>query len=269
MIRSKLPFTGLIALMGMAWSTGASAITLDFETDEFGMPMIDGQIIDPAIDPVDLEFGTGLVTITSRQLTPPDGHLGVTVFDSNTPDAQDPDLVVGLGNVLILQNDASPSTSVDPVVGLIYDTPNDEATVSDAGAIVFDFATPVFLQSIDLIDINGGVRSEVTLTDTAGLTRTYSLPNKWSNDIVDSGPAGFDTLLLDTLLPQEGEGIGGPALATEDPGFDPFLVVNLDVTFEGRSPSGALDNLVFVPEPTSVVLALGGALLFVGRRRRC
>lgn len=80
---------------------------------------------------------------------------------------------------------------------------------------------------------------------------------------------GFDTLFLNTLAPQDGEGSGGDATAAEDPGFDSTMVVSIDVAFEGNSPSGGLDNLTFVPEPnTWALLLIGSAICALGLRRR-
>jgi hypothetical protein len=257
-------------------SSPAAAVTLDFETeDDFVTPLINGQIVDPAFDGADLEFGN-IVNVSSTQLGTA-GHLGVTVFDStpsgpNDP-GPDPDLLVGLGNVLILQNDATPGTSVDGSVGLIYDTPNDEKDFADRGAIVFDFLSPVFMQSIDIIDANGGYLADVVLIDSGGDSRTYSVPSMWTFDISVCGAScppgdGWDTLDLTSLLPQVGE--GGPSTSVlEDAGFTASDVVRLEVQLVGSPSSGGIDNLSFtVPEPSTGVLLLAGLLLAMRRREK-
>lgn len=262
------------AAVAFGLTASASAVVVDFETDENGDAMIGGQIIDPAFDAVDLEFGlspASLFTISSRVLpSSNDGHIGVTVFDSDPPISPiEPDLEVGLGNILILQDDDMPDTSVDPTVGLVYDDPDDDEGNNDAGAFVFDFNVLVELESITLVDINGGVEPLVTLTDINGLTRVYDVPSKWTHDVTED-PVGFDVLMLNTLADQDGEGPGGLATASEDAGFDPQAVVQLDVALDGNSPSGGIDNLVFtvIPEPSTALLAGAGLLTLAARRRR-
>ena len=163
------------------------AITVDFETeDDFSTPLVNGQVIDA-------EFGHQWLTVNSR-IIGSDGHLGPVIFNSNNPGpnvgSQDPDLLVGLGNILILQNDDSPTQTVPG----IFDNPNDEASFNDRGAIVFDFMVPVDLHSIDLIDVDGGVTFELTLTDDMGRQRQYSAGPNWTTDITVSGD-GYETLL--------------------------------------------------------------------------
>ncbi|MEM6552304.1 MAG: hypothetical protein AAF750_09290 [Planctomycetota bacterium] len=270
----------------LSQATIADTIVVDFENDEFGDPMIHGQIIDPAFDADNLEFGTGLIDITSRTLpiATGQGHFGVTVFDSDRTTGPDPDLQVGSGNILILQNDQLTTTALvtNPDVGLTYVTPDDEATVDDAGAIIFTFAVPLPVRSIDLVDIDRGVQVTVTLTDADGLTRTFIVEPDFTFDIntegiTANGVDGIETLQLDTLATQTGEG-GGDANATEDAGFNPEEVVELDVAFGPApnvdSPSGGLDNLVIefggtiqvIPEPASLGLVLGGLCLLTRRR---
>ena len=262
---------GTAALALSLLASQASAITLDFETeDDFVTPLINGQIVDPAFDGADLEFGN-LVTITSTQIGS-GGHLGVTVFDSDAadqlPNTQDDDLLVNQGNILILQNDDSPNTANDTPEGLRYTFPNDEATFNDRGSILFTFLTPSEMTSINLVDVNGGVNMIVTLTDSGGKTRTYDVPQKWTTDPTVS-PTGFQTLFLNTLAnqPSEPNATGGDATASEDLGFNPLSVVTLDVAIVGSSPSGGIDNLVFVPEPASLALLTLAGLALARRRK--
>lgn len=251
------------ALLGGA---AAQAAVLDFEFDESGAPMVDGQIIDPAFDGGYLEFGTK-VAITSTVTGGGNGHLGATIFDSDPPvSAPDPDLEVNLGNILILQADENPATA--PLgTGLKYVTPNDEATNNDRGEIVFDFlAHPVKPLSIDIIDIDGGASAIVTLVDVDGDTRKFSVPKNWTSDINAGGTIGFNTLKLDTLAPQAAaaDATGGPATHTGDVGaFDLHKVEQIRVEIFG---SGAIDNLAYVPEPASLALMGLGGLALIRRR---
>ena len=102
----------------------------------------------------------------------------------------------------------------------------------------------------------------LTLVDSAGLARTYSVGNSWTNE-VNEMPAGFDTLDLTILSDQIGEG-GGLASAVEDSGFDPTSVERLRIDIDG---SGGIDNLTFVPTPGAAAL-MGLAGLATMRRRR-
>ena len=279
----------LLAVSAVAWTSTASAVTvLDFDTeDDFVTPLINGQSIDPAFDGADLEFGN-LVNISSRQLVPNgsgETHLGVAIFDSdpNGPNDNGPDgdLLVDTGNILILQNDSNSATSNVAGFGLTYDIPNDESSEVDAGAIVFDFVKPVELISIDVVDANGNFGATLTLTDTNKRRRVYTVNETYSFDI-EATPTGqgYDTVFLNTLLAQTGEG-GGTATVAEVSGFDPLSVIRFDVAItgyggDGSSPSGAIDTLVFdshlAPLPTSVWMGMSmmGAMGMGGfvRRRR-
>ncbi len=188
--------------------------------------------------------------------------LGAAIFDSSPvgPNAGslDQDLLVGLGNILILQNHNFPTQTIPG----IYDTPNDEAA---GGTIVFDFLNPLKMLSIDLIDIDGNGPVDLFLLDGSGRTRTYNVGPSWTRDIFHQGPAGFDTLDLTSLAAQVGEG-GGTATAFEDLLFDPLDVVRLTVVHSG---SAGIDNLVVIPAPPALaMLALGLATRLSLRTRR-
>jgi hypothetical protein len=180
--------------------------------------------------------------------------------------------MVGLGNVLMLQADEHPDTSIDATHGLMFDEPNDEATHTDRGSILFDFLAPnVHLMSIDLIDIDRGVHMELILTDSAGRQRTYAVPTEWTTDITDA-PIGYQTLSLETLMPQPAapNAAGDDAMAIQEPGFNAFSVRRLEVRILGSSPSGGIDNIVFaVPEPSAGALALLGAIAILCCRLIC
>src|SRR6478736_3434462 len=113
-------FLGVAGVMFVcsSLSNAAQIYNLNFETDDdFVTPLVHGQSlystprpnnVNPAVPfstDTRLEFGR-LIKISSTNLGS-DGNLGPAIFDSDprdTPPAStsDPDLLVGLGNVLIL-----------------------------------------------------------------------------------------------------------------------------------------------------------------------
>ena len=171
-------------------------------------------------------------------------NLGPAIFDStplgpNDP-SQDRDLLVGLGNVLILQNSLAPTQSVAG----IFDRPNDD---QDGGMITFHFTQgPVAPLAITLVDIDLGAEQSaaVRLFDLAGKTRTWAIPAGWTQDLLVHGPPAFRTLDLTHLEPQPG--FLATATASEAPGFDAQGVTRLEVVL---GSSGALDDLRFDPHP--------------------
>ena len=84
----------------------------------------------------------------------------------------------------------------------------------------------------------------MTLTDSGGNTRVYTVPSGWTEDVAVDGPPGFRTLDLTTLADQQG--FMATATAVEDVGFNPAAVVMLDIHLGG---SAALDNLIYDPHP--------------------
>jgi hypothetical protein len=220
--------------IGALWILSLDGIaTLDFETeDDLETPLVNGQgIASPD------EFGT-LVNING--VGP--NNYGAAIFDSDAggPNAasSDPDLLVDLGNVLLLQENQHQS------VPGIFDTPDDAQL---GGMLVFDFLEPARMVSVDLIDICPGAPVQdvaVTLFDGAMGMRTYAVPGGWTSDRFFDGPPGYGTLTLDTLEPQEG--FVATATAVETDGFDPNDVVRMEVAL---SSSGALDNVRFDPHP--------------------
>lgn len=257
----------LAFLFCAAFASSATAVTITFDTeDDFSTALINGQIVDAAFDNTDLEFGN-LFTLSSTQIGGGSGHLGATIFDTdpNGPNqsSQDPDLLIDQGNILILQSNnpgSAGDTSVDGSVGLVYDNPNDEADFGDRGSVVFSFLSPVFLQSFELVDANGGFGASVILTDQSNNTRTFTVNSMFSKDINTCGVCdGFQLLDLTNLAVQVGEG-GGTASGVEDLGFDANDVISLEIQFIGNPSSGGLDNLTFIPEPAlAVLLACGMA----------
>jgi len=236
---------------GLASAANAGVTVIDFEFAGNGVtPLANGQAVDGA------GFYAGLFTISSSG-----NNLGSTIFDSTPGGPNDPgpdeDLLVGLGNILILQSNSSPGQTVPG----IFDVPNDTAS---GGTISFDFDLPVTMSSIDLVDIDDNAAVTLVLTDGSGLTRTFEVPDNWTFDVEADGMGGFDTLDFTSLAGQLGEG-GETATAFEDAGFDLGNVVGLDVTFTG---SGGIDNLVFTPVPAPGAIALAALAGFAGSRRR-
>jgi hypothetical protein len=221
--------TFLLDDLGIAF--GASLceeiLTVDFDTeDDFATPLVNGQ--DLSTPP---EFGELFALSSSGP------NIGPAIFDStpggpNDP-SQDRDLLVGLGNLLILQTGDAPMQTVPG----IFDRPNDD---EDGGTLFFSFTRPLEVLSLELVDIDSGSEQQamVTLTDGAGRSRIYDVPSRWTEDILADGPPGFRTLDTTTLLPQPG--FASVATAMEDPGFDPQDVVLLAVSF---GSSGAMDGL--------------------------
>ncbi len=204
------------------------SFTLDFESDDFGTPLVNGQSI--STPP---EFGNR-VSVSSAG-----ANAGAAIFDSTPggPNASspDPDLLVGLGNLLILQNSEARRQTVPG----IFDHPDDDR---DGGLLVFTFFQPVEPASLVLVDIDVGALqgSVVTLTDVAGRTRVYTVPSMWTEDVFQNGPPGWRTLDLTSLDPQPG--FQSTATAGEMTGFDPAGVVQIQVQL---GSSGAVDGLLF------------------------
>lgn len=241
------------ALMAASVATPASALSIGFEGHANG-----------EAGPFQYVFPGVTVDVTA-DIPPPGNHLGLAIFDSDTGGPNDggldPDLIVDHGNILILQNNDFPTQTT---LGF-FDTADDD---EQGGQFFFDFSTPSFLSSIDLVDINGGGMLTLVLLDTGGETRTFSVPDDWTGDI-DQGDIGFQILALDTLANQVG--VGPPpssppeATASETAGFDQNSVIQMSITFSG---SAAVDNLEFVPEPTTgLLLGLGLTVLVLQRRR--
>ncbi len=245
--------TGVLAA-ACSLSMGGAVTTLTFDTeDDFLTPLVNGQAISSPTS-----FGN-LVNINAFGIN----NLGAAIFDTTiggpNVGSQDPDLLVGLGNVLILQSPDAP-TQTSPG---IFDSPNDAL---HGGTFVFDFINPVEMRSVRLLDVDGNNEILVTMVDIEGRVRLYSVPSSWSNDINAQGPDGFDTLDLTSLSAQLGEG-GASATAMEDDGFDALRVSTVFFEFAG---SGGLDDVSFVVIPTpgaATLLALAGSAT-LGRRRR-
>jgi len=225
--RSQPPMREVVRDLG--GNGTADEITLDFETDDAARPLVDGQ---------DIQSGEEFGLLVDVDGYPASGQRAA-IFDSapggpNDP-SQDLDLLVDLGNVLILQG--QPAQSVPG----IYHRPNDDA---NGGYFSLDFlGQPVTPCALDLIDIDPGLDfATVQLVDALGRLRTYTVPGGWTEDLVSNGPPAYRTLDLTLLCPQPG--FLAAATATEQAGFDPTQVLSMQVVLGG---SGALDNLVFAP----------------------
>ncbi len=226
---------------------------LDMQTeDDFTTGLVNGQ--DISSPP---EFGQ-LVSVSALQ--PGEGvlHHGPAIFDSDPEgpniNGDDQDLLVDLGNILILQGDG------EQEVPGIFAKPDD---ARDGGTLVFDFTGFEFIEkveplSIDLVNIDdeGQGGAVVTLTDVLDRQRTYTVPRGWTEDITRQGPPGARTLDLTTLDPQPG--FLAVASASEEPGYIPGEVVRLEVELGGE---GAVDALRFQREadPGHLPGALRGA----------
>jgi hypothetical protein len=205
---------------------------LDFETDDAGVALVHGQHLGNG----DTEFDGGAifpVVITSS--VDISGGDTAAILNSNTgPASQDPDLLVGTGNILILQTDAN--TNECPPGSGVYCSHNDD---EDGGRVSFEFPRTAELKSIVLVDIDAtDPLTTLVLTDINGAQRTYSVPANWTGDLITNGSSGTGTLDLTTLAPQPG--FASVATASEDASFDRLGVVRMDVNLGG---SGALDDL--------------------------
>jgi hypothetical protein len=235
----------------LASASVAAADTLDFES------LVNGEA-----GPFVFVEPSATVTVTA-DIPPPGNHIGLAAFDSTSGGVNstggDPDLLVDSGMIMIVQNNNYP---VQTTPG-IFDTPNDDEM---GGQFFFDFSQNVTLLTLDLIDINGDGMTVVTLTDTSNRTRTYNVPDDFTGDI-DQGDVGIGPLDLTTLLSQNGVGPGNPAATvSQDLGFNANQVISMSVTFNG---SAGIDNVTFVPEPsTGLLVAMGLFGLASNRLRR-
>jgi hypothetical protein len=209
---------------------GCVTYKLDFSTDDEGNPMPHGAKVDTEFD------GGSLFPVTITSYVHASGQSTAAILNSTTgPAAVDPDLLVGKGNILILQNDVNLSEC--PPASGVYCSHNDD---EDGGRLSFAFNVPVTPSSIVLIDIDGDPTSFVILVDTNGKKRTYTVPHHWTGDQIEDGPPGWKLLDLTTLANQPG--FLTTATASEEAGFVASAVVRIDVLLGG---SGAVDDLTW------------------------
>ncbi len=239
---SRHPFVSFIAMLAIALlSTSVRAAVLDFDSAGNGQAIM----------------GTELSLSVAISASGP--NLGAAIFDTDplgpNMNADDDDLLVDRGNILILQINERPEMTGD-----FFDLPDDDP---DGGTLTFDWTSPVTMLSLDVVDIDQSTAVTVTLTDDNALTRVYMVPSQWTGEI--PGEPGFGTLDLTTLSNQPGPFMGD-ATATEDAGFNSTSVVQMTVSLAG---SGGIDDVQFVPEPVlggfALLIASG---LFLSRRRR-
>jgi hypothetical protein len=220
-------------------------VELGFEGEDDGTPdqaataIANGQ--DISTPP---EFGVEVSISSIATPFPTPGTAGAATFDSTPGGPNDPgpdnDLLVGLGNILILQSNNADAHDNQAVPGF-FDAPNDDV---NGGTITFDFPAEVEGHYLDLIDVDEEEVTGVTVTlvDSSALTRTYDVPPSWTEDLLNDGPTGFRRLDLTTTAAQPG--FAASATATEDPGFDPDAVIQVIVDFGGAQ---AMDNFCFCP----------------------
>jgi hypothetical protein len=201
--------------------------SLDFETDDSGAGMAHGARVNTEFD------GGANYPVTITGSTNPTLANTAAILNSTTgPAAQDPDLLVGKGNILMLQNDGNQSLCGPDT----YCTHNDD---EDGGSLSFVFNVPTTPTSIVLIDSDATDSTwTVVLTDTNGFTRTYTVPANWTGDLVSDGPPGYGTLCLNCVNVQPG--FGSNATVATNFNYDPDAVVSIVVNIGG---SGAVDDL--------------------------
>jgi hypothetical protein len=201
---------------------------LDFETeDDFTTALVNAQSVSSPTT-----FGR-MVSVSARG-----PNLGLAIFDSTPGGPNDPsinyDMLIGHGNLLLLQDSNRPRQTVAGFFDEVTDDP-------EGGDLVFDFLQPVQPRSVLLVDINPPPNrgASVRLVDGNGLARLYTVQPGWTGTYGDAGPWRLD---LTTLAPQRGNGTPRWATATQDPGFDPAHVVQMVVHMTGF---GAIDELAF------------------------
>lgn len=203
-------------------------VVLDFELDDdFSTPLENGRAIGGG-----QRFGR---VVQLAGIGP--GHFGPATFDSSPtgPNAggSDPDLLVGRGNVVILQ-----AQSQQTVPG-IFDVPDDFA---GGGTLVVELLQPARAISLDLVDIDGslGETAQVRLVDLSGRLRRYQVGSGYTGAVA----TGQGVRRLDLQTPFIQRGVVADASVSEDVGFDAGEVTRVEVTFSG---SGAIDALKLRP----------------------
>ncbi|WP_442482140.1 PEP-CTERM sorting domain-containing protein [Aeoliella sp. SH292] len=272
----------------------AAIVTLDFTTDDGGKSLVHGQVIatNPATDaqpgdPV-AEFGN-IVAISTQQGSTT--HKGAVIFDTTpgglgaTLGDPDLDLLVNRGNILTLQDFRSPNKTNTGAGanGYVFNNPDDTRD-PDPGSIVFTFLQPIAPISVDIVDADVGFEMDVILTDVHGGSRIITVPERWTWDIIDDLGMGngFDTLVLNTIMGQDGEGPGGDGIegnaddytTVADLNLDDQNVVSIEFKYRGEIPngwsSGGVDNLTFdlIPEPSSIAMVVIAGAVGLALRRR-
>lgn len=207
---------------------GGCCYLLTFDTeDDFKTPLVNGQsVASPDA------FGE-LFSLSSAG-----NNFGPAIFDSTIGGANDPgrdnDLLVDLGNVLMIQENGTQS------VPGIFDYPDDNGR---GGTLIFEFVNPVELFSVTMVDIDLGNQGvTVEITDSDDNVRIYDIPGGYTTDIANGGPPGYTELDFTTIAPQVGSYAN--ATASESATFASKSVVAVSFTF---TSSAAIDNFQFCP----------------------
>ncbi len=176
---------------------------IDFETDAQGNPLAAGEIIADQF----VEFGLTVSTRTGHRWWRP--SLPAMIFDTNNPTGDDFDLsFTDQGNALIISEDGD---TLDP---------DDNA---DGGALIFDFASPVFVRSVDLLDVEeygGFIQAFDLYGNRIDVVPIYPTGNNTAQTIDISafgasklkihlaGSAAIDDLIFSTLEQSDPVGVG-------------------------------------------------------------
>ena len=234
------------ALVLGALPTAAGAITITFSGKAHG-------------EIVDTDFAAqGLSTITTTNIGG-GPNLGI-MFDTNLTGTPDPDLedpwsggnlpsLTDLGNILIIQENST-GCGDD-----ICDNPDDEGS-RPAGDFELVFSVPIISFGFDLIDVDDTTGEDGSIVFHDGIS-TFSIA--WSDFESGSG-SSFEVAGMvfgDNFINRI------PEIAPSAVGLTKFdkIVINM-------GGSGGIDNLVFIPEPSTAVLLGIGMLGFVAFARR-
>jgi len=218
---------------GLFVAAGAQAVTLDFDTDAAGNPIVAGQIIDDEY----AGFGVDVSISTLNFGGGPD--LGVA-FDSNSPTGGDGDLATpgyglnnnkNLGNLLIVQENGGDFNND----GFLDVAPSDDE--AGGGRIDMIFTVDQLFAELDIIDIEEAGGAVRLLKDGAVVATQALLP---------VGDNGYQLRAFNNIL------------------FD-----QIRVDFAGSGGIGEV-RTVAVPEPSTWFLlstALFGVMLATQRKR--
>ena len=246
----RLAFMCALAIAGLILPLHASATTVTFDADA---SLVHGRVVDSDF------AGQGITSITTTNIGG-GPSLGV-IYDSDfggpttDPDPLNPWAgrnIAGAtdnGNLLIIQENST-GCGDD-----ICNDPDDEGS-RPAGSFDILFALPQASFGFDLLDVEDTTNENGSIVFYDGLS-TFSI--SWSDFEAGSGSA-FEVAGM-----VFGNNFGNriPEITAGDVGLTKFdrVVINM-------GGSGAIDNLVFTPEPGTVLLIVGGLALLAARTRR-